>query len=90
MTVLLNEMQLPNTLLVSEAVELMEAAPKALVPHLIPRTKAPATRSARYGAVCYVAQELASRYFHSLRSPLEYPAHTGGRRIAHEVCARPV
>lgn len=51
--VLLKLMQLPRDVLSSEAVEFFTAAPKPLVPHLIPKTKAPATRFAKYGAVCY-------------------------------------
>lgn len=50
--VLLKLMQLPREVLVSEDVEFFTAAPSPLVPHLIPKTKAPATLSARYGAVC--------------------------------------
>lgn len=41
--VLLNVMQLPSAVLSSDEVELMTASPRALVPHLRPSTKAPAT-----------------------------------------------
>lgn len=69
--VLLYEIQGPRSLLVRDDVELMTALPKPLVPHLSPSTKAPATRFARYGAVCYQllseSQQCFKKKSHSLR-----------------------